>query len=174
MTPYDKALAFVLKEEGGYVNNPRDPGGITNLGVTKRAWETYLHHPVDEAAMRALTVADVTPFYRTQYWNAVMGDKLPAGIGLAVFDLAVNGGVRRASKMLQELVGEKNVDGWIGAATFASLSRHVDQHGIAHTIGAYVDARRAFYRSLSTFPTFGKGWLARCDRVEQAALGAAR
>ena len=53
MGNFDNVLRIVLREEGGFVNNPADPGGMTNLGVTKRVWEEFVGHAVDEAAMRA-------------------------------------------------------------------------------------------------------------------------
>ena len=59
-------------------NNPRDPGGMTNLGVTKRAWEAWVGHSVDEQDMRSLTPESVGPFYRAMYWNAAHGGSLPA------------------------------------------------------------------------------------------------
>ncbi len=77
---FDNVLKFVLKDEGGFSNDPRDPGGMTNLGVTRNNWEAFVGHPVDEAAMRALTPADVTPFYRRNYWDRVHGDDLPVGV----------------------------------------------------------------------------------------------
>ena len=63
---FPKALAAVLVHEGGYVNNPKDPGGMTNLGCTKTVWEEHCGHPVDEKAMRALTPADVGPLYKNK------------------------------------------------------------------------------------------------------------
>jgi len=66
----DRAIAHTLKEEGGYVNHPADPGGMTNLGVTKRVWEEWVGHPVDEKQMRALQPADVIPLYQRKYWSA--------------------------------------------------------------------------------------------------------
>ena len=83
---WPQAFASLLKHEGGYVNHPSDPGGRTNLGVTQRVWEEWVGHPVDEAAMRALTPAMVEPLYRKRYWDKIRGDSLPAGIDLAVMD----------------------------------------------------------------------------------------
>jgi len=64
---WENAFLAVLKHEGGYVNHPKDPGGMTNLGVTKRAWEEYVGHEVDEATMRGLTPEVVKPFYKSRY-----------------------------------------------------------------------------------------------------------
>ena len=76
---FDKCLALVLKSEGGFVNNPADPGGMTNLGVTKTVWEEWVGHQVDEKAMRALTPADVAPMYKAKYWMACYAPQLKIG-----------------------------------------------------------------------------------------------
>ena len=161
---WPKAFAAVLRHEGGYVNHPKDPGGMTNLGVTKRVWEEWSGHPVDEAAMRALTPAMVEPLYRAKYWNAVRGDELPAGVDLCVFDVAVNSGPGRAARLLQAAVGAA-VDGGIGPKTVAEAV--VKQP--AETIDAICDGREAFLRSRPAFSTFGVGWLARVERVRREA-----
>jgi lysozyme family protein len=89
-------LAFVLAREGGFVNDPRDPGGMTNLGVTARQWQAWTGHGVNEAVMRSLTPAAVGNFYRSGYWHAIAGEQLPIALALAVFDFAVNAGPSRA------------------------------------------------------------------------------
>ena len=76
---FDEALKALLKHEGGYVNHPADPGGMTNFGVTKRVWEEWVGHAVDEQTMRGLTPDAVAPLYRQRYWDAVRGDDLPHG-----------------------------------------------------------------------------------------------
>jgi lysozyme family protein len=77
---FESALAAVLHHEGGFVNHPSDPGGMTNLGCTKAVWESWVNHPVSEADMRALKPADVGPLYKAKYWDKVNGDELPAGV----------------------------------------------------------------------------------------------
>jgi len=168
MAAFDTCLPVVLREEGGFVNDPRDRGGMTNLGVTARAWMQWTGGPVNEALMRGLTPAMVTPLFKARYWNAVNGDRLPAGIDLAVFDFAVNAGPGGAAKFLQGCVGAKP-DGQIGPKTIAALQQWATAHGAASVLADYMDARRDYYRGLSDFPHFGKGWLARCDRIGAAA-----
>ena len=90
---WDKSFAEVLKSEGGYVNDPHDHGGETNLGVTKAAWAAYIKRPVQDGEMKALTPDIVKPFYKTEYWDKCKCDSLPSGVDYLVFDLAVNGGV---------------------------------------------------------------------------------
>ena len=169
MTTFDTVFPILLKQEGGYVNNRHDPGGITNLGVTKKVWEAWTHRPASEADMRALTPAMVAPLYRVQYWNGIGGDALHPALGLCVFDMAVNSGVSRAARYLQRLVGAGE-DGHIGPGTLAALDKWIAAHSVASAVRGYMDQRRAFFRSLATFPVFGKGWLRRCDEVESEAL----
>jgi lysozyme family protein len=158
---WDEALKHILKYEGGYVHHKDDPGGMTNLGVTKRVWEEWTGKPATEADMRALTPAMVGPLYKKRYWDAVRGDDLPSGVDLCVFDCAVNAGPGRASKFLQQAVGVL-ADGQIGPMTVAATTaKPADE-----VIDAFCNLREAHYKSLSTFATFGKGWMNRLGAVE--------
>lgn len=161
---FDKSLAAVLVHEGGFVNNPKDPGGMTNLGCTKTVWEEHCGHPVDEKAMRALTPNDVGPLYRQKYWNKICGDDLPAGVDYVVFDAAINSGPGRAAKWLQEAVGV-TADGAIGKGTLAAVAAF----DVQELIKAYSDKRLDFLQSLPTFETFGKGWTNRVASVQQTS-----
>ena len=161
---WDEALLHILKYEGGYVNHPADPGGMTNLGVTKRVWEEWIGKPATEADMRALTPEMVGPLYKTRYWDAVRGDDLPSGIDLCVFDAAVNAGVGRASKFLQQAVGV-TADGQIGPKTLAAITAKPADD----VIEKFCALREAHYKSLPTFATFGKGWMRRLASVESEA-----
>jgi len=161
---FDKALNFVLVHEGGFVNHPRDPGGITNLGVTKRAWEAYLKRSVDEAEMRALTPAEVEPFYRSRYWDATYCDDLDDGVDLCVFDAAVNMGPAQSIRILQRSMGLP-VDGLMGKKTITAAC-DIPSNGL---IFDFCFERRAAYKKISNFNVFGKGWLARVDECEREA-----
>jgi len=163
---WEEALKHVLRYEGGYVNHPADPGGMTNLGVTKRVWEEWIGRPATEQDMRSLTVEQVSPLYKKRYWDAVRGDDLPSGVDLCVFDCAVNSGVGQSSKFLQRVVGVKQ-DGSIGPATLAAVANKES----ATIIAEFCHHREAFYKSLSSFPTFGKGWMRRLDSVEEECKG---
>jgi lysozyme family protein len=166
---FDVCLNMLLKHEGGYVNNKRDPGGRTNLGVTQKVWEAYVGHPVDEAAMRALTAAMVKPIYKKNYWDKICGDDLPKGVDYAVFDYAVNSGPGRAAKCLQRLVGAKE-DGSIGPATLAKVS-DANPRELVQDI---CEQRLKFLQSISTFDAFGRGWTRRVEEVENAAYEMAK
>jgi lysozyme family protein len=158
---WDEAIKHILKYEGGYVNHPADPGGVTNLGVTKRVWEEWTGKPATEADMRSLTPAMVGPLYKKLYWDAVRGDDLPSGVDLCVFDCAVNAGVGRASRFLQQAVGVV-ADGSIGPKTLAAVTAMPADE----IIEKFCDLREAHYKSLPTFATFGKGWMTRLGAVE--------
>jgi lysozyme family protein len=170
MTAFDTCYASLLTAEGSFSNNPRDNGGITNLGVTKRAWEAWTGHPVLIADMKALTADKVAPFYRSQYWNAVHGDSFPVAIALCLFHCAVNSGPRRAAELLQGIVGAVP-DGSIGPATIRAVAKAVASRvsGLATLVAAFQDAYRAYYRSLHDFDVFGKGWMNRADEVQRQA-----
>lgn len=170
---FDTALKEVLHHEGGFVNHPKDPGGMTNLGVTKATYEAWIGHKVDERIMRSLTVDKVRALYKVRYWDTVRGDDLPSGLDLCVFDFAVNAGPNRAVRYLQRLIGAKE-DGQIGPKTLSLLQQYVAEHGRVHAVSSYQDARRGYYKMLSTFATFGRGWLRRVDEVEKAALALAK
>jgi lysozyme family protein len=162
---FNKALAAVLVHEGGFVNNPKDPGGMTNLGCTKAVWEEHCGHPVDEKAMRALIPADVAPLYKRKYWDKVSGNDLPSGVDYVVFDAAINSGPGRAAKWLQACVGVEP-DGGIGPKTLAA----VNAFDAKQLVEDYSKRRLSFLMDLPTWDTFGKGWLRRVNEVETVGL----
>lgn len=166
---FDRCLAEVLIHEGGFVDHPRDPGGMTNLGVTKAVYEEWIGYPVTESVMRKLTVGNVKALYKQRYWDVVKCDDLPTGLDMCVFDFAVNAGPKRAARYLQLMVGGI-ADGDVGPKTLASVAEYVKKHGPATAILRYQDLRRAYYPRLDTYPTFGRGWMRRVDKVEQFAV----
>ena len=158
---YQKCLETILHHEGGYVNHPKDPGGETNLGVTKRVYEEW----GGTKDMKDLTVEDVAPIYKKNYWDRVKGDHLPAGLDLCIFDFAVNAGPGRAAKMIQEMIGV-TVDGGIGPMTLQALGLYEEEvGGVAEVILEYQKQRQAYYESLKNFDTFGRGWTRRVDET---------
>jgi lysozyme family protein len=158
---FQECLEHILKSEGGYVNHPSDPGGETNLGVTKRVWQDWVKRELQPDEMRHLTPEQVAPLYKAKYWDAVHGDELPSGVDLCVFDCAVNAGVSRAARFLQHAVKVQQ-DGVIGPGTMKA----VEETPPVAIIADFCAQREFHYKSLQTFPTFGKGWMARLDRVE--------
>ena len=164
---YQACLDMILHHEGGYVNHPKDPGGETNLGVTKRVYEEW----GGKKDMKDLEVEDVAPIYRKNYWDRTKADELPSGLDLCVFDFGVNAGTGRAAKYLQRLIGTV-ADGGIGPNTLKALDEFISkqEYGVKDTILKYQAARQDYYESLSTFETFGKGWTRRVKETTQSAL----
>ena len=162
---FEQSLKMILHHEGLYVNHPSDPGGSTMRGVTQAVWEDWVDRPVTEEEMKSLTVDDVTPIYKKNYWDRIKGDALPSGVDFAVFDLAVNGGTGRGARMLQKVVGVTQ-DGGIGPQTLGAVARM----NPVDIIEQYAVEREAFYRRLKTFDTFGRGWLRRNEETRLAAL----
>ena len=124
---FDKCLLMLLEHEGGFVDHPDDPGGMTNLGVTKKTYDSFYGADIDEKGMRNLAKSDVEPIYRKDYWLANKCHELPHGVDWAVFDCAVNSGPSRAAKALQKAVGAFE-DGAIGPKTLEAVkaSNRVD------------------------------------------------
>ena len=164
MSNFDDCLKLILHHEGGYVNHPKDPGGETNLGVTKRVYEEW----GGTKNMRDLTVEDVAPIYKKNYWDRVKADQIPEGLNLCVFDWAVNSGTGRAAKKLQGMIGT-TVDGGIGPNTLRALKLYCETEGVEAAISEYTKIRQEFYESLSTFDTFGRGWTRRKQETELEA-----
>ena len=155
----------VLKHEGGYVDHPKDPGGRTNMGITQAVYEKYLNRTVTEEEMKNIKIGDVRIIYKENYWDKIKGDDLPSGVDFCVFDWAVNSGVSRATKALQKIIGAK-ADGVIGPNTLKAVES-ADSEVIIQQL---TEAREDFYKRLSTFDTFGKGWLSRNEKTAMLSL----
>ena len=162
---YEHCLEMILHHEGGYVNHPKDPGGETNLGVTKRVYEEW----GGEKDMADLLVEDVAPIYQKNYWDRCKCDDLPSGLDLCVFDFAVNAGPSRSAKFLQRLIGT-TVDGGIGPNTLKAVHNYVEEVGLETAIEDYQSARQEYYEALDTFDTFGRGWTRRVEETTSSAL----
>ena len=163
------ALNHVLSHEGGYVDHPLDPGGATNLGITRRtlaAWRGLrLWRKLPKAEVRALTRREAGQIYRARYWDAVRADQLPGGVDYVAFDYAVNSGAVRAAKDLQRVCGAR-VDGVIGAMTLNAVSRHHPKTIIRRLL----QRRMRFLQRLRTWSAFGRGWTSRINGVLAHAL----
>lgn len=168
MTPtrFEAALCETLKWEGGWSNDPHDPGGPTMCGVIQRVYDAWRDsRGLPRQSVRSIENAEIKAIYQQNYWRLVRGDDLPPGIALAVFDYGVNSGPSRAVKALQREL-DVTPDGHIGAMTLAAVKR-ADPVDLIERLMA---ERREFLRRLPHFWRFGKGWLRRCDGVEKAAL----
>jgi len=142
-----------------------DPGGATNLGVTRATLARYRGRAVTKSEVRSLSRREAAAIYRKFYWDAVRGDELPDGVDAAMFDHAVNSGPGAAIKTLQRALGLK-ADGKFGAITLAAAR----VTGPQELIGALISKRKSFLMRLRTFSTFGRGWMRRVKAVEAASL----
>lgn len=167
---FDTIIVGVLASEGGYVDHPKDPGGATNMGITRQTladWRgvtPYTNLPKSE--VKNLTREEVIRIYKAKYWDAVKADELPSGLDYAVFDFCVNSGPKRAIIGLQRLLGVAD-DGILGPLTLKAAKEYKD---LKTLINRYQDDRLRFLKALSTWPTFGKGWQIRVEKVRKTSL----
>lgn len=156
---FQACIAVVLAWEGGYVNDPRDRGGETNFGIADRAdgkadgMADLDRDGIGDVPIHDLTRAEAIEVYRKQYWNAVRGDDLPAGVDLAVLDFAVNSGAGTAIKTLQRCLGVAP-DGRLGPVTMLALGG-AEPGALAERVCAQ---RLSFLMGLSQWSIYGKGW----------------
>ena len=158
---FDECLKMLLHHEGGYVNHPSDPGGETNLGVTKKVYQEW----GGTKDMKDRPGEDVAPIYKKNYWDRCKCDDLESGVDWVVFDWAVNSGTGRSAKAIQKICGASQ-DGAIGPKTLALIGKQNTQY----VIEEFGKIRQDFYESLKTFDTFGKGWTRRNKETTEKAL----
>jgi lysozyme family protein len=157
MSTFDDFIGRVLSHEGGYVNDTRDPGGETKFGIAKRSYPS-----VDIAN---LTRAAAVEIYRRDFWGRVQGDQLPRSFAFQALDAAVNHGIGNAVRWMQRAAGVAD-DGVIGPMTLAAVGRA----NPADLVLLFNAQRLRFYASLTTFDTFGRGWIRRvADNLAHAA-----
>lgn len=152
---FNIAVRHVLKFEGGLVDHPSDPGGITNRGISIRAYPRFT--PED---IRNLSMTETKSIYREDYWNAVHADELPEGVRLITFDAAVNQGAYFARRALQ-IAASVPIDGSIGPVTLKAL-HEANTEALVHKI-AQVRFNR--YEANRNWVTFGGGWMNRLFSV---------
>lgn len=152
MSNFDSFFNRLMKHEGGYVNHPKDPGGETMWGVTKRVAQAHGYN----GPMRQLPKATAQKIAEKSYWQAIHGDELPRAVAWQLVDAAYNHGNRQAVKFLQRAIGA-SADGLIGPRTLAAV-KSMDQNDILLKFNA---ERLEFYANLGTFLAFGRGWTRR-------------
>jgi lysozyme family protein len=148
---FRRCFEIVIGNEGGYVNDPHDPGGETNYGISKRA---YPHLDIAN-----LTLEDAMSIYEEDYWNAIQADCVASCFRLAYFDCAVNQGTTYAIQALQAMNG-LTVDGIFGPRTIAAGKRMTEED-----VSKYLASRSMRYIANDNFNRYGKGWLTRLFRV---------
>lgn len=148
MSMFLELIDRVLAHEGGYVNDPRDPGGETKWGISKRSYP--------QLNIKGLTRDDAKAIYERDFWQRVQGDKLPRPFAFQALDAAVNHGIGNAVRWMQRAAGVAD-DGHIGPATLAAVARAEP----ADLVLNFNAERLEFYARLQTFDTFGRGWTRR-------------
>ena len=160
MDNFSRCFAFTLGAEGGYTDNPADPGNWTGgamghgqLRGTKYGISAAAYPALDIAA---LTEADAQAIYRRDYYMPLRGDELALPVAMVAFDGAVNAGVRRSVCWLQQAAGV-SADGVLGARTLAAINA-TDALGLAREALA---RRLSFYSTSPGWGNFGLGWTRR-------------
>lgn len=155
MTNFEQAFQLTVGFEQGYVNDPKDPGGETKFGISKRS------HPSEDIAN--MTLDRAKEIYLRDYWKPLGCELMPIPVSLCVFDAGVNCGIGRAAKWLQEAVGA-DADGKVGPKTIAAIGGYDPR-----LVGVMVCASRLLYcASLPGWQTFGKGWAKRIALLIQS------
>lgn len=152
---YAEALKRVLAHEGGYTNDPKDPGGPTNYGITIADARMYWKSNATASDVRFMPIDVAKSIYKSKYWDRMDCDNLPAGVDYCVFDYGVNSGVNRAIRIWQEFKNKS------AAATINDIS----------------DERLAFLKTAKNpktgellWPTYGRGWAKRVADVRNYSL----
>lgn len=153
---FERAVAIILEREGGYVNDPKDPGGETYKGITRRdhpdLWQNG--RPTDQ---------QIAQRYYDRYWQPVRGDDLPWPLCLYVFDAAVNQGVGPAIRMLQRALDTVQ-DELIGVATLRLAAQSRPWHW-----ARFLAFRAMRYTGTRNFDRFGEGWFIRLFELVESA-----
>lgn len=158
---FDKAFDRLMKNEGGYVNHPRDPGGETMYGVTKRVAVAHGY----SGNMRNLSKSFAKMVARKSYWDATCCNEFDPLIAPQLFDAAYNHGPRNAIKFLQRAAGV-TTDGIVGPVTIAAVNKLTPNAVVLNFLAARLD----FFTRIGTWGVFGKGWARRIvEQLEAAA-----
>mgnify|MGYP001598745968 CR=1 FL=1 len=159
MTAFERAITSLLREEGGYVNDPRDPGGETNFGISRRSYP--------DLDLRALTEQEAVAIYRRDFWTPIRGEALPPALAIGLLDAAVNQGPVPAVLDLQRAL-DVPADGILGPLTLAAAARA----DAADILTRFFGRRALRYALARQVSLFGLGWFTRCFRVYRACLSA--
>lgn len=138
---FSRALTYTLLNEGGYVNDPQDPGGPTNRGITLATLAAWRKRSCTAEDVRQLGMAETQDIYRALYWNPIAGDKLPEEVGaMVLFDIAVNCGAPQAARTAQAVAGV-TADGVIGPVSLRAIGALKLDDFVAQVVAA----QHAFY-----------------------------
>ncbi len=164
-------LHEVLRLEGGYSDDPRDPGGPTNFGITRAEWASVCKVPISSITpedMQSLTLSEAASVYRKFYWNAMCCENMARGVDLMVFQFGVNAGTDTSAQVLQQICGV-TTDGIIGPITLAAACRVVPVTLINRLAKQQIES----YQGFSEWDEFGAGWVNRVRNAQTVALSMA-
>lgn len=167
-----KAHVLIEKWEGNFSNHPSDPGGATKFGITQATLSAWRGHPVSIEDVRSLTREEARRIFYTRYWRPMRLDDVPYPAALMTYNCGVNSGPQRGGLFLQRALNRQGAglteDGAIGARTVAAADAAAQLRLVTDFSAIYEE----FYRSLSTWPVFGKGWMSRLNEITAAAKAA--
>lgn len=167
---FEACLPFILKEEGGYSNTPGDHGGATNYGIIQHEYNSFrFSKKLPLQSVKTISSDEYREIYWTEYWLPNCG-KLPIGLDLSVFNINVNGGSGRGTRLLQAALAI-SVDGVWGNATDNAVSKIVF---VRDVIVHFHDSERAFYQAIVNHnpsqQKFWRDWTGRNDRCEALSI----
>jgi lysozyme family protein len=158
MSNFEIAIARLLGNEGSYVNDPRDPGGETNWGISKRSYPNL--------NIKALTKEQAAALYKRDFWDRIGGDQFPLSVGFQFLDFAVNSGASTAIRALQRAAGCAD-DGRMGPITMAKL-KQAEHHDL---VLSFLAERLTFMTNCHNWDAAGKGWTRRIAADMKYAAG---
>lgn len=164
---FERSHAFIKEFEGGFVNDPRDPGGATNFGITIGTLSAVRGRPVSVQEVRDLTFAEAKQIFFDLYWSRMSCDRLPGPLALAVYNIGVHCGVKTGGTYLQRALNANGaaveVDGWIGDETAGAVGRSDLRVVLDETIGLYESRLRGH----PNFAHFKSGFMRRVTTLRQ-------
>ena len=169
---FEAALEHTLRFEGGYVDHPKDPGGATNFGITRKTLAAHRGvspwWKLPKIQVAQLQRGEVAEIYFQRYWKPCGAHLLSASLALVLFDFAVHSGPKRAVIKMQRIVGTLP-DGQFGAETLAAVERYVKTQSEEQLVAKYIAYRHSFLKQLKAYKTFGRGWRNRLKLLANAA-----
>lgn len=154
---WDRAFDLLMQNEGGYVNDPKDSGGETKYGISKKQYP--------DLDIQNLSLEQAKDIYHKDYWHRYKCDYLPDSISIALFDSVVNSSAKKMITLLQESLGVC-ADGVIGNQTIGACNRLPQKV----TVNTFLDLRLKYLMTLKGWKYYGNGWGSRIERVRKCAL----
>lgn len=169
---FSQFVKFIFAEEDGFNDDPHDPGGATNFGISLRFYRSHINKDATVKDIKDLTISAATSIYKDWFWDLNNCDEMPAPIALLMFDMSANQGPGTAIKCLQYCLGHPHneADGIYGPKTNADTQKQYVEHGV-YLIN-HLCAQRAYQYGLidGQFKRIGLGWMQRTMEAHEYAL----